>query len=232
MKAYRFSKDDGKLHTRYSELTQCTESGIERVLQLRAELVRKFSSKSTEFGSTRHEMFEEEVAITQAVPEVFTHKEVQHAEVRTTGRSPFKFEYLIGSLPVSHCEVSFATELVPGVVVHFTPDEICETINTLIDTKTMIPNEAGKYHPNKYLKSNQLKCYSLLLRPHGININRGLFLIEVWDREYNEIIDYKVVPQKIGLMEQGEAQAWLLKRIEVLQAGIEWWNSLEGTTKL
>lgn len=226
MKKYKIDHSDGKLHTRYSELTQCTESGIERVLQLRAGLRKKFSTASTEFGSVRHEMFEEDVAETGMVPAVFTHHEITQQEVRATGKTPYEYQYLIGSLPVSHCEQSFATELIPGVVIHFTPDEVAAEVQTIIDTKTMIPNEAGKVRPNQYLKSKQLKLYALLLRPHGITINKGLFLIEQWDREYKEITDYHVVPQKIGIMEMGEAQAWALKRIEILQAGIEWWNSV------
>lgn len=225
MKQYKI-RDDGKLHTRYSELTQCTDSGIERVLQLRAGMRKKFSTASTQFGSVRHEMFEEDVAETGMVPAVFTHSEVTKEEVRATGKTPYEYRFLIGQLPVSHCEQSFATELFPGVVIHFTPDEIASEVQTIIDTKTMIPNAAGKVNPNKYLKSIQLKLYALLLRPHGITINKGLFLIEQWDREYQEITDYHVVPQKIGLMEMGEAQAWASKRIEVLQAGIEWWNSV------
>lgn len=231
MKKYKI-QNDGKLHTRYSELTQCTDAGIVRVLQLRAGEVNKFSSASTEFGSIRHEMFEEDVAETGNVPEVFTHSEITKEEVRATGRTPYEYQFLIGSLPVTHCEQSFATELFPGVVIHFTPDEVAADIQTIIDTKTMIPNEKGKVQPNKYLKSNQLKLYALLLRPHGITINKGLFLIEQWDREYKEITDYHVVPQKIGLIEMGEAQAWAAKRVDILKAGIEWWNSLEGTVKL
>ena len=232
MKAYKIDRSDGKLHTRYSELTQCTETGIERVLQLRAELISKFKTKSTEFGTVRHEMFEEEVNETKATPAVFTHHEVTQEEVRATGKTPYEYQYLIGSLPVSHCEQSFATELFPDVVIHFTPDEIAADIETIIDTKTMIPNAAGKVNPNKYLKSNQLKLYALLLRPHGITIKKGMFLIEQWDRDYKEITDYHVVPQKIGLIEMGEAQAWAAKRVDILKAGIEWWNSLEGTVKL
>lgn len=225
MKQYKINKDDGKLHTRYSELTQCTDAGITRVLQLRAGLVKKFKTASTEFGTVRHEMFEQDVADTGTVPEVFTHREVTQEEVRATGKTPYEYKFLIGELPVSHCEQSFATELFPGVVIHFTPDEIASEVQTIIDTKTMIPNEAGKVNPNKYLKSIQLKLYALLLRPHGITINKGMFLIEQWTRDYKEITDYHVVPQKIGLIEMGEAQAWAAKRVEILQAGIEWWNT-------
>lgn len=232
MKTYKFDRQDGKLHTRYSELVQCTDNGVVRCLQLRAELIKKFSTKATEFGSVRHEMFEEEVAETKAVPAVFTHNEVVQAEVRATGETPYQYRFLIGSLPVSHCEQSFATELIPGVVIHFTPDEIAAEVETIIDTKTMIPNEVGRVQPNKYLKSVQLKLYALLLQPHDIKISKGLFLIEQWDREYKEITDYHVVPQKIGIMEMGEAQAWALQRIERLQAGIDWWNSQEGNIKL
>ena len=224
MKAYKIDRSDGKLHTRYSELTQCTDSGITSVLQLRAGLKKKFKTASTEFGSTRHEMFEQDVAETGMVPEVFTHHEVTQSEVRATGKTPYEYQFLIGLLPVSHCEQSFATELFPGVVIHFTPDEIASEVRTIIDTKTMIPNEAGKVQPNKYLKSVQLKLYALLLRPHGITIEKGMFLIEQWTRDYSAITDYHVVPQKIGLIEMGEAQAWAAKRVEILQAGIEWWN--------
>lgn len=232
MKTYKIDRADSKLHTRYSELMQCTDAGILRMLESRAGLVKKFTNKSMEFGSVRHEMFEEEVDETMSVPTVFTHHEVTQSEVRTTGKTPYEYKYLIGLLPISHCEQSFATELFPGVVVHFTPDEVASAIETIIDTKTMIPNAAGKVSPNKYLKSIQLKLYALLLRPHGININKGLFLIEQWDREYKSITDYHVVPQKIGLVEMGEAQAWAAARIQRLQAGIEWWNNQEGNVKL
>lgn len=232
MKAYKFDKNDGRLHTRYSELVQCTDSGIVGVLQLRAGLKKKFKTASTEFGSIRHEMFEEDVAETGMVPELFTHKEVQKEEVRATGRVPHDYQYLIGEMKVSHCEQSFATELMPGVVIHFTPDEIAKDDCTIIDTKTMIPNAAGKVNPNQYLKSKQLKLYAGLLMPHGFTITRGLFLVEQWDRDYKEITDHHVVPQKIGLKEVGEAQAWAISRIERLQAGIEWWNSQDNQVKL
>lgn len=231
MKKYKI-RNDGKLHTRYSELTQCTDAGIYRVLQLRAGEVKKFSTASTEFGSVRHEMFEEDVAETGMVPEVFTHHEITQQEVRATGKTPYEYQFLIGSMPVSHCEQSFATELFPGVVIHFTPDEIASELETIIDTKTMIPNEAGKVNPNKYLKSIQLKLYARLLMPHGIKITKGMFLIEQWTRDYKEIIDYHVVPQKIGIMEMGEAQAWAKEKVERLQAGIEWWNNQEGVAKI
>lgn len=231
MKQYKIRKD-GKLHTRYSELTQCSDAGILRVLQLRAGELKKFTTASTEFGSVRHEMFEEDVAETGLVPEVFTHHEVTREEVRATGKTPYEYQFLIGSMPVSHCEQSFATELFPGVVIHFTPDEIAAELQTIIDTKTMIPNAAGKVHPNKYLSSIQLKLYALLLRPHGITITKGMFLIEQWTRDYKEITDYHVVPQKIGIMEMGEAQAWAKERVHRLQAGIEWWNNQEGNPKI
>lgn len=231
MKQYKI-RNDGKLHTRYSELTQCSDAGIVRVLQLRAGELKKFTTTSTAFGSTRHEMFEEDVAETGNVPEVFTHHEVTREEVRATGKTPYEYQFLIGSMPVSHCEQSFATELFPGVVIHFTPDEIAAELETIIDTKTMIPSEAGKVNPNKYLKSIQLKLYALLLRPHGITIKKGLFLIEQWTRDYKDITDYHVVPQKIGIMEMGEAQAWAKERVSRLQAGIEWWNNQEGNPKI
>lgn len=232
MKKYKIDPNDKRLHTRYSELVQCTDSGILRVLQQRAGLVKKFKTKSTEFGSLRHEMFEEDIAETGVVPEVFTHNEVMKEEVRATGAVPYEFQYLIGSMKVSHCEESFATEIIPGVVIHFTPDEIAAADKTILDTKTMIPNKAGKVNPNSYLKSKQLKFYALLLRPHEIMIEKGLFLVEQWNREYTEVTDHHVIPQKIGLMEIGEVQAWAIGKIEILQAGIEWWNNQDNEIKL
>ena len=64
--------DDGKIHTRFSELTRCTEKGVVSVVKEKLNLKKRhFGGGILEFGTERHNMFMEEAKKTGEVPQVF-----------------------------------------------------------------------------------------------------------------------------------------------------------------
>lgn len=212
MQAYKYNPNDGKLHTRYTELMQCSETGIVAVLEQRFGLRKKgFTNNSMEFGKTRHGMFEVESKKTGLAPEVFR-KNIQDLE----------------HLDLEFVEESFATELFPNVVVHFTPDSVAPKQHIIVDNKTAV-NEVMFM---EYFKSKQLTFYAMLLEPHGIIINKGLYLVELWNKDYDEVLGYSKVPKKIGVVEQAEVLSWSRKRIKRLQVGIEYYKNELGLVEV
>lgn len=197
-------KDDGKLHTRYSELMNCTESGIERVLEERFGQRKKLELEAFDFGRARHETLEEEGKVENKVPEYFG----------------------VGEISISHAEQSFAIEPFPGVVIHFTPDLLSQ-VEFLIGDYKMVrePKEGwdGKFPPlwKFYKDSIQLDFYAWLLTFKKIPIKEKLYMGEYWNRDRSEILHHDYVRKPITIVEKGKARAWAIERIERLMAGIE-----------
>lgn len=113
--------EDGKIHTRYTELTRCTPGQIDRVIDERLGLAAKFKSDKLEFGTDRHDMWETEGKRTSMIPECFGL-----------------------DWPISHAEQEFASEILPGIVLHSRPDAVCAQIYTLVDYKTLIADSVAE----------------------------------------------------------------------------------------
>ncbi len=194
--------DDGNIHTRFSELANCTFGSIERVLDEREGKRKKFENESTLWGSERHEMWAEEGRKFRQIPKVF--------------------HEVSDPLMIEHIEKEFATELLPGVIVHSRPDAV--GLETVIDYKTLASESLamGKIKATAtYTKSRQLKFYAYQLGLHGIRIRQGIYLVEIWDKNYTEILGYHAVIQKYGFKELAEVLPWIKDRISLLVAAYE-----------
>lgn len=200
--AYKY-QDDGKLHTRYTELMNCTEAGIEKVLEERFGQRKKLELEAFEFGRARHEMLEEEGRVDNKVP-----------------------DYFGVEIPISHAEQSFAIEPFPGVVIHFTPDLLSQSEFLIGDYKMVRePKEGwdGQFPSlwTLYKNSIQLDFYAWLLTFKKIPIKEKIYLGEYWNRDRTEILHHDFVRRPITIVDKGNARAWAIPRIERLMAGIE-----------
>lgn len=188
---------DGKLHTRYSELIRCTPGQIDKVVWERIHPDSRPKTNSMDFGIIRHEMFEE--------------------EGKKLGKVPPCFGIDLG---LSHIESEFATEILPGVIVHSRPDGVAANDETIIDYKTVLDGKLGWQNiVNGYkhdAKQRQLKFYAFQLGLHGIRIKRGMFLCEIWDETRENILDYKVVEFPIKLMDIAPVLPWVKDRVALL----------------
>lgn len=195
-------KDDGKLHTRYSELTRCTPGQIDRVVWERSHPDSRAHTEHMDFGIVRHEIFEE--------------------DGRRAGGVPTEFGI---DLPLSHFEHEFATEILPGVVVHSRPDGVAAAKNMIIDYKTVVNGKMGwQKIVNSYRhtgKQRQLQFYAFQLGLHGILIRQGAFLCEIWDADRENILDYKVVTFDIKLRDIAPVLPWVKDRVALLQTVLE-----------
>lgn len=202
--------DDGKYHTRYSEVVKAqTPNGARRVVMERLGLRDKVSTKATDFGSLRHDMFEQ--------------------EAKETGLSPECFRKHLGKQwGVHETEQHRATELFENVVIHFTTDLIGISEHSaiqdgkalgvsVIDYKTATEHRVDHYR-KQYQNQLQLPSYALLLRPHGIICRDGHYLIECWNSERTELKGYIHVEKTIALADMAKAKQMFKKGIQLMMA--------------
>jgi len=198
---YQYDPTDGKLHVRYSQLVQCTPGNIDRVI---AEIngLSRVETDDMSFGTLRHEMFA-----------------VDASETGKPYRS-FKLDW-----PVSHIEHEFATEILPGVILHSRPDIVCADVGILPDYKTVVDGVQGWEHTVKsyssMAKQRQLIVYAFQLGLHGIRIRQGAFLCEVWNRERDTILGYETVLFPITLADMAGVLPWIKMRVALLASVIE-----------
>lgn len=194
--------NDGKIHTRYSELIRCTPGQIDRVVAERLDGRRRAETADMADGTVRHLMWQEEAEKTRRVPEIFG-----------------------VDWPVSHVEQEFATEVLPGIVVHSRVDILCKTQQLIPDFKTVVDGKQGwKKIVDGYrqsAKQRQLKFYAFQAGMHGIHINKGAFLCEVWNRQRDTILRYEIVPFKISPLDIAEAVNWIKPRAALLATVLE-----------
>lgn len=194
--------DDGKLHTRYSELMRCTPGQIDRVVWERTHPNSRAHTDHMDFGIVRHEMFEEQGRLQGGVPAEFG-----------------------VDLPLSHFEHEFTTEILPGVVVHSRPDGVAADKNMIIDYKTVVDGKMGwKKIVESYKhesKQRQLKFYAFQLGLHGIRIRQGAFLCEIWDAPRENILGYRVVVFPIKLRDIAPVLPWVKDRVALLSTVLE-----------
>lgn len=198
--------NDGKLHTRWSELIRCTPGQIDTVIAERFEGRRRAETESMAFGTDRHEMWQEEAEKTGYIPACFGN------DTRW---------------PVSHVEKEFATEILPGIVVHSRIDTLCAGIETIVDYKTVLDGKRGwEANIAKYRGgSKQLTFYAFQVGLHGHRIRHGAYLCEIWSADREEIIGYEAVKFPIQLTEIAEVVAWVKKRAAMLAAAVEAYQS-------
>lgn len=191
---------DGKLHCRYSQLAQVTPGSLTRIL---AEIngLERVETEDMSFGTARHENWQEEAQETRQVA------------------SCFGVDW-----PVLHIEREFATEIMPGVVLHSRPDVVCSN-GILVDYKTVLDGAQGwKHTVDSYrgaTKQRQLLVYAFQLGMHGIRIKEGAFLIEVWNKERDTILGYEVVRFPIGLMDILRVLPWVRGKVALLAGALE-----------
>jgi hypothetical protein len=200
MSDYLYS-DDGNIHTRYTELVRCTPGQIDRVIEERLNPNKRFKSDKLDFGSDRHEMWEEESKQTHRLP------------------ACFGLDW-----PVSHAEHEFASKVLPGVVLHSRPDAVCADIYTLVDYKTIIADtlaEGSMAAVIRYKYAKQLPVYAYQLGLHGIRIKRIAYLVEVWNRNQDEILGYKTIIRDLTMAEIAQCLPWIKDRVVTLASAIE-----------
>lgn len=193
--------EDGKIHTRYTELTRCTPGQIDRVIDERLGLAAKFKSDKLEFGTDRHDMWETTGKATGHIPECFGL-----------------------NWRISHAEQEFASEILPGIVLHSRPDAVCADIATLVDYKTLIADslaEGELLAVQRYAKSKQLPLYAYQLGLHGIRIKAIAYLIEIWNREQTEILGYKIIIKDFKMADIAHVLPWVRERISYLASAID-----------
>lgn len=195
-------KNDGKLHTRYSELADCSSyKSALKVAEKKLANKDGFSNETMKFGQINHDMFEE--------------------ESRKTGKLPKCFGI---NTRVQHIEQEFAIELIPGVILHFRPDSVSDTAHTVFDYKTMNYYDGmpvDKIIKARYGDAKQLKIYAYALMVHGIDIKRWAYLIELWDKEKKQIVGYRQFAKEYKLADIPTTKTWLTKRAFLLGAAMK-----------
>lgn len=191
------TKNDGRLHTRYSDLARCTPGGVERVaLEYLGKVKRFEGGHQQHFGTDRHEMFQE--------------------ESESTGLTPYCFkDELEFECEATYIEKEFTVKIGKDVVLHSRPDCVSVPTRRIIDYKT-ITGAASQFKHSK-----QLRVYAYQLAQIGIKIERLTWLCEVWDIERTKIIRYEVVEIEIGLRDLVDIKRWIDDRIFVLQTAIK-----------
>lgn len=181
--------DDGNIHTRYSELSQClTPAGAYAIAEQKLGIKKRIETAAMRFGTERHKMWEEEGLETGLIPACFA----DNLDFR---------RHLV------EAEQHRATEIFKGIIFHFTIDAVIAE-PAPVDYKTATLSSSGKLSVD-YTKSLQVPTYALLLRPHGYACKSGYYLIEMWNRERTEIMGYRMVEKKIGLHELAQAKQML-----------------------
>lgn len=193
--------DDGKIHTRYTELMRCTPGQIERVVAERRGLIEPFRNESLEFGADRHEMLE--------------------AEARSTGRVPA----ITGlDLPADIVEEEVVSEIMPNVVLHSRLDVISRDAMAIIDYKTLIADsyELGvMLAVSRYKSTKQLPLYAYQVGLNGIRIKRLIYVVEIWNRQMDTILGYKVIEKQFRLSDAGSILPWVSNRVAMLAAALD-----------
>lgn len=190
--------NDGRVHTRYSELVKCTPGQIERVVAERFGDIPPFSSSHTAIGSIRHEMYAAEIEELGLLPSCFRKACPQYSDVK-----------------IEMFEQELKAQIFKDVVLHSTPDAVSSSSGILFDFK--VTTQEAK----KYAASKQVLVYAFQLLLRGIEIKEVVFLIERWNSEKTEILGYDCASKLITKEEILEVKDWLKSRTEILLSAIE-----------
>lgn len=193
--------EDGKIHTRWSELKRCSPGGAEAVVLERIGLKQKYSSGAMSFGTTRHEMWAEESLESKRVPACFEWELKKHNIPLDT--------------PLSHVEAEIKCEIFPGIILHGRPDSVSSEAGIVFDNKTTVGSA------KQFAGSDQLLVYAYLLYKLGIPIKHGIFLCEIWSRDHQRILGYDSLKKDFGLTALPAAEKILRDRCETLVVAID-----------
>lgn len=195
--------EDGKIHTRFSELENCTPGKILNAMEMRFKGKDIPQTGPVTFGVMRHEMFAEESKKTNKFPQSIIDR--------------YKF---LDKVVVDMVEEELVTEIFDGIVLHSTPDAVSTQALLVADYKTTTKREAADY-----AKSMQNKVYAYQLRLRGIKIKEISYICEHWNPERTEFEKYSMYLDKISLLEISQTRTWLQKRCEMLKAAIKAYES-------
>lgn len=187
--------NDGRLHTRYSELVRCTPGQIDRVIDEKFGLTTPFSSEHTALGSVRHEMYAEEMRGSKRIPECFCKEYTYDARVDMV-------------------ETELKAEILPGVVLHSTPDAV-DTDNGIVFDFKVTTLDAKKWNASK-----QILTYAYQMHLRGVDVSYSVFLIEKWNSAKTEILGYQSTIQLLPREKVLGVLPWLQDRAMYLQEKI------------
>ena len=182
---YEF-KEDGKLHTRYSELKGCTPGGVVRVVERRKFQLNE-TNPYTEFGTLRHEVFAN--------------------FIRSNGHFP-KAVGLDLKVDKNAVEQSYGVEVWENVVIHMTAD--LHNDNWVADFKTTTKGAVN------YKNDKQVIFYAWMLGKLGKKITKGYYICELWDIDRTQIRGYEVLERDITEKDLEETESWAKLRVETL----------------
>ena len=183
--------NDGKLHTRYSELTRCTVGQIDKVIMERNGELSPFENEITYFGEKRHEMFNKYINENKCLPK--------------------QFGLELDCKP-EQAERHIACEVAPQLVIHGTPDAF--GADWIIDFKTTTK-------PDSFSASRQTTLYAWLLSIYGLDIKKTYYLCEIWNLERDKILGYKVIEKEVTPESIEEVKKWTLERSRLLYKTIK-----------
>ncbi len=190
--------NDGKIHTHFSELMRCTPAQMHSVLNERAGITKPYGSPGMDFGTNRHDEWKDESLKTGLSPECFK---------EPSARFQIKAEKV---------ETEFASEVVPGVILHSRIDLYGEKAVVDYKTTTMSYTKAQTL----YNRSIQLKIYAYQLMIHDYPVDKLVYLIEHWDKEHTKVLSYSKLEKEYLPRYIKEAKSWIERRIKYLQRGL------------
>ena len=192
-------KEDGKIHTRWSDLKRC--STTHGALTVAKEMVLgKKRWSGDDFGSLRHKMWEE--------------------ETKQTGRTPECFRHIKIDQPAVMCEQQFEMESLPGVILHSTIDVYLPELSCVTDYKTFTNKEDLQHYAQPHKKA-QLLVYGVQLLVKGHSVKNLMFLGERWDSAREELLGYDHIMIPVTMLDLVNTQADLKQRAIRLKAAIE-----------
>lgn len=197
-------ENDGKLHTRFTDLVRCTPKQVEKVIQENMGTRKRFKNDTLQFGEVRHDMWLKETEETGRIPQCFAEAFPEY------------------DLEITHAEKEFATEIYKNIVLHSRPDGVAANDFVIVDYKTQKEGAGGA--EKVYRNSKQLPTYAWHLAMHNIRIKRIVYLVEIWavdeTGEMDHVVGYEKFDKVLGLADIHNAKAWVENRCEVLAEGM------------
>jgi len=179
-------KEDNKLHTRFSELRNCTENGTVRVVERRKYDFNE-ANPYQKFGTLRHEVFAN--------------------FLRTHNKLP-KAIGLELEINEDMIERSYGVEVWENVIIHLTPD--IHNTTWVADFKTTTRGV------DNYKLDKQTIFYAWLLNKIGHNITKGYYICELWDIDRTQIRGYEWAEKEITAEDIEKIESWAKLRVERL----------------
>lgn len=198
-------KDDGKLHTRYTDLHRATPRQVIDIIREQTGQKKRFESRTLDFGEIRHQMWEKEAKETGRIPRCFAEAFPE-----------YDFE-----VDPADVEKQLATEIYKNIILHSTLDLLARKDFTIVDYKTQKKGAGGA---RIYKNSRQLPTYAWHASLHNIRIKQIIYLVEIWnvDAEGNpvDVDHYEKFVKVLGLADIHNSKGWVNGRCEVLAEGM------------